>query len=280
MELKNEITKEIFEKYVPVAKTAERNVSVFSRMEGFFHTQYQYLCQEVIGSGFVQDVERNEMLKVEMVRYICISAFVSAARSLDLVLTGTGFGIVSTESMVPASAKRVDELIADLSLQSILAVERIVEGLISIEGWGATDCARAMIPTLFYRPEMMRQRCTMPLTASNWQIAKSRAMVADTLLRDEISTEYMDALLDRLRTASMTNGDIIMQGKCAAAIGEYISNSDRTGGKLNESLVRQCVTQLETYPVSYPEYRTSALYSKRHAEGIKNEKDSPSFFFM
>lgn len=171
MELKSEITKETFEKYVPVAKTAERNVSVFSRMESFFHAQYQYLCQEVIGPAFVQTAEDNAVLKVEMLRYICISAFVSAARSLDLVLTGTGFGIVSTESMVPASAKRVDELIADLRLQSILAVERIVEGLISIEGWGTTDRAHAMIQTVFYRPEMMRQRCTMPLTASNWQIA-------------------------------------------------------------------------------------------------------------
>lgn len=280
MEISNEMTKELFEQFVPAAKSAERNTSVYNRMADLFEVQYNELCNDVIGEEFVGTVESDEKTKKEILRFVAISAFISAARSLDLVLTGTGFGIVSTESTAPASAARVNALIADMRVQALLAKERIVEKMIRTEGWGVTTPAAIQIGTLFYRPELMRRKCTLPLTAENWQIARQRALEADAILRDEISPEYMDALLQKLRTASMDNGDNVMLEKCTSFMADFISSYELTGGRRNESMLRQIVEQLESYPSSYPVYTSSPLYQKRHAKRYENKREDPSFFFM
>lgn len=43
MDVTKEITKEIFEQYVPAAKMPERNTSVYNRMVPYFSLSYQYL---------------------------------------------------------------------------------------------------------------------------------------------------------------------------------------------------------------------------------------------
>ena len=43
MDVTKEITKEIFEQYVPAAKMPERNTSVFNRMVPYFSRSYQHL---------------------------------------------------------------------------------------------------------------------------------------------------------------------------------------------------------------------------------------------
>lgn len=280
MEIKNEITKEVFERFVPVAKTPERNTSVFSRMEDMLETAYSTLVSDVIGDAFAAAAEGVGVLKTEMLRYVCLTAFVKAARSLDLVLTSTGFGIVSTESTAPASASRVNALIADLRLQALLSRERIIEHLIRIEGWGDTRQAAQCIETLFYRPEFMKRRCTLPLSADNWQTVLQRVMEADSLLREEISWEYMDELLQKVRHGAMTNADIVIFEKCTAFMGDFVSNYDSTAGMPSKVIIRQIVEQLESYPSSYPTYKDSKTYKARHAERYENRSDDPSFFFM
>lgn len=274
------ITKELFEKFVPVAKTPTRQESVFTRMADFMEVAYNKLCDEVIGSSMVETVESDEKMLAEIMRFVCITAFISAARSLDLVLTSTGFGIVSTESTAPASSARVNALIADLRVQALLSKERIIEKLIRTEGWGTTDVAIVQIATLFYRPRLMRQKCTLPLTAENWQTALQRAQEADAVLRDHISTEYMDELLEHLRTASMTNADIVIYEKSTSFIADFISGYEQTGAKWNKNTLRQIVEQLESYPSSYTTYTSSPLYSYRHAERESNKQEDSLFFFM
>lgn len=279
MEILKEITKEVFEQHVPVAKMPERNTSVFNRMELLLQTAYVMMiktlvspeCESALGEGELKDLA---------IRVVCLDAFVRAVRSLDLVLTATGFGIVSTESTAPASRARVDALAEEMAVEELYTVDLIVQELVKLEGWGDTEQAKRRIPTLFYRPVFLKMWATMPLTSQNWQVACGRAASADTFLREEISEEYMDELLAKTRTATLDNADIIVIDKCNGFTGDFVSNYELSKGMPNKMMLRSIMEQLESYPGSYPTYVQSRLYAKRHAEKFQNRKEDPTFFFV
>lgn len=280
MEILTQITKEVFEAYVPAAKMPERNSSVFNRLQEQFKAAYTMMIRTLVSPQCETELDTNEHLRTLAIPLVCIDAFVRTCRSLDLVLTATGFGIVSTESTAPASKTRVDALIEQLSLQELDLIDEMIQELMKVKGWGLTEQAQMRVTTLFYRPQQLEAMTTLKLTTDNWQIAQGRAVTASALLRNEISDEYMDELLQKLRTATMGNADIIVVQKCCAFMADFISMYDLNGGIPNEALLRQVVHQLESYRDSYPTYTSSTLYARRHAERYQNQKEDPTFFFM
>lgn len=279
MEITQVITKEIFECYVPAAKMPEHNSSVYNRLQQQFVAAYGMMIRTLVSPQCEAALDSSERLKNLAVPLVCIDAFVRTCRSLDLVLTATGFGIVSTDSTVPASKSRVDALIEELSLQELDLIDEMIQELMKVEGWGLTAQAQMRIPTLFYRPAQMGLT-TLKMTTDNWHRAVGLASTASAVLRNEISDEYMDELLLKMRTASLGNADIIIVQKCVAFMADFISLYDINGGRPNDMMLRQVVHQLESYRDSYPTYTNSELYARRHAERYQNKKEDPTFFFM
>ena len=280
MNITQVITKEVFETYVPAAKMPERNGSVFNRLQQQFVAAYAMMIRTLISPQHETELDTNERLRNLAVPLVCIDAFVRTCRSLDLVLTATGFGIVSTESTAPASSRRVDALIEQLSIGELDLIDEMIQELMKVEGWGLTEQAQMRVATFFYRPQQLRSMTTLKLTTDNWQLALGRATTASALLRNEISDEYMDELLMKMRTATMGNADIIVVQKCCRFMADFISMYELNGGIPNVMLLRQVVHQLESYRDSYPTYTSSTLYARRHAERYKNKKEDPTFFFM
>lgn len=280
MNITQAITKEVFETYVPAAKMPERNGSVFNRLQQQFVAAYAMMIRTLISPQHETELDTNERLRNLAVPLVCIDAFVRTCRSLDLVLTATGFGIVSTESTAPASKSRVDALIEQLSIEELDLIDEMIQELMKVEGWGLTEQAQMRVATFFYRPQQLRSMTTLKLTTDNWQLALGRATTASALLRNEISDEYMDELLMKMRTAAMGNADIIVVQKCIAFMADFISMYELNGGIPNVMLLRQVVHQLESYRDSYPTYTSSTLYARRHAERYQNKKEDPTFFFM
>lgn len=279
MDILREITKEVFERNVPAAKMPERNNSVFERMLGMLQTSYTMMIKTMVSPECEDALDREEM-KTLAIRCVCLDAFVRTCRSLDLVLTATGFGIVSTESTAPASRARVEALIEEMAVEELLTVDRMLQLLVKTDGWGRTEQAQFRIPTLFYRPAFLKMWTTLPLTSQNWQLARGRAASADAFLRSEISEEYMDELLLKVRTGTLENADVIVMDKCNHFTGDFVSNYELSMGMPNKKLLRSIMEQVESYAESYPTYVSSRLYAKRHAERFKNRKDDPTFFFM
>ena len=278
MEILDEITKEIFEREVPAAKMPERNTSVYERMKAMLTTAYAFTINHIVSPTHEGFLDGSEQLKRLCIRRVCLDAFVRTCRSLDLVLTATGFGIVSTDSTAPASRARVDALIEELTVEKLRATGQMVTLLTSIPHWGETAQAKNVISTLFYSPDHLLMFTSLPMTTQNWMTATGRAAQADTLLRKEISEEYMDELLQKTRTATLSNADHTIVQKCRLFIADYISQSSLPCP--NKVILQQIMEQLEAYPDFYPTYVQSRIYRKRHAERYQNKKDDPSFFFM
>lgn len=280
MNIQEEITKEVFEQHVPSAKMPERNSSVFNRMQKMISTAYDMMVDMLITPGLTDQVMSDPALKEACIREVCLNAFTRTMRSLDLVLTATGFGIVSTESMAPASRVRVEALLDEMQVEELRTVERIVDGLTRIQGWGETEAAQRHISTLFYRPSLLEGLSTLQLSFQNWRTARGLAVTADAQLRQTVSEEYMDELLQKSRTASLNNADIIIVGKCNAFTADYISHYEASHASHNDNILRSIMEQLESYPDDYPTFRSSRLYARKHIGRSYNQKDDPTFFFM
>lgn len=279
MEILTEITKEVFESNVPAAKMPERNDSVYLRLQKEFEVAYNRICTTVISRTMVDHVEADDAMKAVIIRLVCQTAFIHTIRSLDLVLTATGFGIVSTNSTAPASKNRVDALLADMRKQACETMSLLLAGLILTEGWGSTMAARQNIQTLFYDYEMLERYTTLEPSADSWQKARGLAFAADAMLRKAISPEYMEELLVKVRSFAVLEADQSVIDECLVFTGNFISNYD-TNKNADKMMLDSIVDIMELDIDSYPTYQASNVYKARHMEQYTNRKDDPTFFFM
>ncbi len=98
------IFKEDFERSLPVGASAHDEVfeAVYPAIEAALNNYYDILLGEP-GAQRVESTDENEPLKYYFKMLVCVDAFLSVFRQLDLVLTSTGFGIVSNDTISPAS---------------------------------------------------------------------------------------------------------------------------------------------------------------------------------
>ena len=109
------IEKQDFEWSLPVGMSAHDEV--YDSVKPAIDTALDNYCITLLGDVGIQQVmaaEEGTALKRYFKMMVCIDGFLSVLRQLDLVLTPTGFGIVSNDTVSPASKQRVDALEAQL----------------------------------------------------------------------------------------------------------------------------------------------------------------------
>lgn len=117
-----EIDKNTFERVVPAFKTPTGEV--FKKVERFV-TEAAAEWDSVMVEGAKLSVVIEEKLKVA----ICSRAAYNAMPHLDLVLTPTGFGIVSNQNTAPASKERVGALREQLRIDASEMEDDVMEYL-------------------------------------------------------------------------------------------------------------------------------------------------------
>ena len=105
------ITKSDFEQALPVGAAA--NDSVYESVKPVLGRQLAFsnaVLLGVAGMAYLEEKGEDSPLLRWYKQLVCLSAFLSVLRQLDLVLTPTGFGVVSNDNLAPASKQRVDAL--------------------------------------------------------------------------------------------------------------------------------------------------------------------------
>ena len=266
----------------------ERNTSVFDRLTVYFGASEKYLINEIVTPSLAYLVDADLQFLAQ--RFVCLDAFLRVIHSLDLVLTATGFGIVSTESTAPASRARVEALAEEVATQRILVIERLVIALRQQPVWPASVQAAVLIPSLFFRPTYLQSFCGMTLTQVNWQLARNRALIADGHLRRTMSNELFDDLLLKLRAASLSDDELQLVNLCMKFYAYFIPAEEPTPNSPHQApssfspharmLLDAIIEHVEAHVDLFPVYTTSRLYLARHAAGYENRPEDPTFFFM
>ena len=269
-----EITKTEFENFVSVATSA--HVEVYEKVEPQFASTYDECKAGVLGDVGTSAAEDGEHEKLEQAvkRWVVIHAFLSVFRQLDLVLTPTGFGVVSTQQMAPASKQRVDALIGHLRDGALRAEGVLLQELCKADGWGETIQAKEKIDTLFYDFRMLHKMQGPAASHLEWQAAQRLIAEADEMLRLKLSNQYMDTLLQEVRSGKITADDNPVVFQCRHIINLWICGDQQAVKLKLRRLLNMLDADLEKYSI-YGEYG----YPVNHHENFQNTHDAPAYIF-
>lgn len=267
-----EISKHEFEQFLPVATSSHD--AVYEKVEPAFSTEYDWLRENVLGTVGAGAVEGNERLEKAVKRWVALSAFLAVFRQMDLVLTPTGFGVVSNDQTAPASKMRTDALIGQLQTEHLRSLGELLTVLCSVDGWGETAEAQENIDSLFFDFRLMQKMGSRAASHLDWQAAQRPIAEADEFLRLHIGTAYMDALLAAVRTDAVSVDDRPVIFLCRHFINLWICG-DKEGAMLK---YRRLQNTLDTALEKYPLYAESA-YNTNHYENFQNTEDAPAFVF-
>ena len=257
------ITKSDFEQALPVGAAA--NDSVYESVKPAIGRQLAFSNDALLGvAGMTYIEERGEdsTLMKWYKQLVCLSAFLNVLRQLDLVLTPTGFGVVSNDNLAPASKQRVDALEGQLRTQYWKTLAMTLNGLRS-ENWGATDQARHFIDHVYdeytYFFETHRNG-----TYIDWNSYQTTVEEAEEMLRTKMGDRQMDDILDAFRRSDPNRLELYRE-----VIACIIRFTDTWAVKVDSEEGK------ETFKL----YRESIAYKANHHETFTNTKDSAGYVF-
>ncbi len=114
---------------------------LFAKLEPFVVHAEAFLKDNFLGSVAFSALAESPALHDEnaprflAARFVACRAFAAAIPALDLVLTPNGFATVGNQNLVPASAERVNRLIAALNKQADAALVALSRRLCELPGW-------------------------------------------------------------------------------------------------------------------------------------------------
>lgn len=274
------ITKSEFERVLPVGMSSNDNVfeMVLPEVENQLSIFNAGLLGDV-GAKMIDAAGTDGILYYNYIRMVVSAAFVAVMRQLDLVLTPTGFGVVSNDNVSPASKQRVDALEGQLRKSEYVS-RAIVLMLLRSEEWGETQQAVANIPYMFDEYDFfVIQRNRMSGDVDEWLKIQQLIRDADRHLRMKISDSQMDVLMSAYRKSGDYMSDyqsIIFYIKDFYYDWCFGSQTDAMGYPL-----RKIISTMENPDAAelYGNYLKSEAYKLNHHETIKNTKDSSAFFF-
>ena len=271
------ITKADFEKAVPSAR--EPSGSIFEVMEDAINNEVANIESQVLGDVGAQAVEAgtDTVLVQTVKRLACVRAFMSEMRSLDLVLTTTGFGVVSTNDTAPASKMRVDALDGQLRRQDRLLLGTLLDRLFRVSRWNLQPQRQWTVQTLFFCIQQLEQFAGINHPKpEDWDTNYPTVMAADAYLRKHLGNAYMDELLAQLTSHSLTSQNIHIVILCQQYIGACIAQNTR----LKEEVYMRMINRMEADLSQYSTYANGEGYRLNHFKPYENHAEDSAFHFV
>jgi len=275
-----EITKNDFERAVPAAR--EPKGKIFDVMIDAIMNKVEVIGCHFLGDPGVTAVEDSESAMGEILRPLvkrlaCIMAFLEEMHGLDVVLTATGFGVVSTQDTAPASKMRVDALDGDLRRKEWLTRADLITHLFKVEGWSMTEQRLINVPTLFYYFPMLEQYAAISRPKpEDWSMNVPVMLAADNHLRKHISYAYMEELLQQLTSNTLTQANRPVVVICQRYIGAVIAQNRQ----LQEETYMRLINRLEADLSLYPTYADSEAFRLNHFTPYENHAEDSAFHFV
>lgn len=278
------ITKELFERFCPVALTPDDRIfnSVCDFLT-FSETEVaKYVGKELMEKISALDCEVSVLspmddmddLCCEICRFVCVTAFLEAIPQLDLVLTETGFGVVSNANLAPASSDRIERLKASLVRARDNAVDEVLSKARSIDGWSETENAKQWINSLFWKGEHGKIIGLKYPTRSDLEGKAAELSAAEAELKLLVSDEFHDALCANER---LHQGNAVLS-QCAMLARNLIAAIVLNLGSISAHK-RVLLGFLDKHPTECSKYVESSAYRANHFQPYENKKDDSCFFF-
>lgn len=275
MEINLKITKEAFDLAIPSAK--EPKGIIFGKLKDKIDSRIEDIACDILGAKGIEVVNGNLQAKLasKVAEFASVDIFLKEIRNLDLVLTSTGFGVVSTNDTAPASKIRVDALDGELRVKRLMLYDDILNMCFGISDWYSQGLV--VIDTLFCFFKLLSSfgGLQAPL-AKDWENAQSVILSTDRTLREKISDEFMEELITGMATNSLSAPNRGIVHQIRRIIGMAIQGNSQT---LNEYMCRLMNT-LESDLDTFSTYHNSIAFECNHFKPYENKEESGAFHFV
>ncbi|MBQ7869879.1 MAG: hypothetical protein IJ355_06105 [Prevotella sp.] len=269
------ISKEELEQFIPVM--ASSHDRVYEAVLPVLNDISERVCMAILGpvGEAALDNDPNGRLMLAFKRYIAHMAVLDVFRQLDIVLTPTGFGVVSNDNVSPASKQRVDALEASLQTSRCRTEWVLIDRLRHVENWGRQEQAGVISciydgTTFFSRPDLNR-------TAKQWEEFQiGELWNVDEFIRQQIGSPLVDDILIAYRT----DAEHYQAYYEVAVIIRRIFELWFSGGRdAVDVTLRRLIEVIEADRDTFALYFSSSAFELHHHETFQNTKDSAAFVF-
>lgn len=264
------IDKKTFESVVLSATSSTAHV--FDMLQPHLEVTEQNLKSELFGSFDYASVEGLEAIAI---RLVCLRTYYEQIPHLDLVLTPTGFGVVSNENVVPASADRVKELRKQVKAAYDDAYDDAILAMLGTD-WVKSVPGRIHTNSIYNTAQDLRSYACLP-DAHRSDLLERLVQIAEAeeYIRRTISSEFFEVLLEGVRTKELDIEYRMLVHELKLAVAGWLH------GNMNVLRMKlaNIVNEMEKHIDDYPAYKESEAYKVKHFKHYQNGKDDTTYFF-
>ena len=273
--MKINIKQEEFERVIHAA--AACNETIYEAVLPYMQKAYETVKCFLLEKGEEQ-LDKNARLLDLTKEYVCCRGFLLALRHLDLVITDSGFGVVSNDHVAPASRDRVDALKEEVSMAEARCFIALLQELFTIEGWGEDVRAKSLVPHIAYDTFAMAELCGRIIT-KQMELARFRREVYDAwyTMANALGFKVLNELRDAMITNKLTEEQELVTYGLQHSQARLVSNkSDEITTKAE---LRNIINYMDGLVEQFPSYKNDTPYKARHMKRYENRQKSPAFFF-
>lgn len=266
------VSKEEFECWLPVAKSAHDNV--YKKVMATLPEVADDIAESLLGTVGNDAMVSGGALQHRFNKYVTVLAFLQIFEQNDVVLTPTGFGVVSNDQLVPASAQRVSAVHEALKRDSLICQYYLLLYLTGVSGWGETRQAANSIENPLWNIRQMHQWYGTSVGAGRFYELMNIERAAMERVREYIGSEVIERMMVSIRCR---RSDQYL--KLAEKITPYILAYIDGDIVRQEQTYRRMLYHLEKNLDDFPEYAESDEYQASIAERYENKQEDSAFFF-
>ena len=265
-----------------VLATVEGEPTLIEKLYPYLESAEQWVMDTFVPEAIFAEIAEadssgpGERFRFPLEKLVACHAYMTAIPSLDLVLTPNGFGIVSNQTVVPASRERVGALITSLESQRDAAIEALILRLSSRTDWQQSEPGKYFSATMFPFLSLCRRLAIREHIWDSYQQLRERLIKIENVLADTyFSQEQMQIF----------RSHVITQGSTAANLESQIIRS-------LQSYELQLLTDIQVHPQCYydlvniirehsaefPAWHTSPIAALFNPKVFKNTKKSSAYW--
>ena len=268
--------KTLFEKFLPAfAEPTDQTARALAP----FIDEAQKEIEEQVGTTAEQAGE-------PLLRAAALRAAYNALPQLDLVLTPTGFGVVSNQNLAPASKERVAALREQLRKDKCTSLEALLRALVKDFDWQTSPRAITLPRSLFWLPSTFRAHGLryQGRECYDEEIQALRPLVyrAEQRAAAIISPELHEILVKRqvLNPDDLDSRYFLMQNAARNMIAGLVgAEQGRFPLSIKDQMEQTLLEKLQRYGKDLPEYQGTSTYEAQNEKPYENKKDDTCFFF-
>lgn len=266
-----------------VLATAEGEPTLIEKLYPFLETAEQWAIDSFLPESLFDEIAASdsfgpgEHLLFPLEKLVACHAYMTAIPSLDLVLTPNGFGIVSNQTIAPASRERVSALILSIESQRDAAIEALVLRLSSNQAWQCSDAGKYFSATLFPSLNLCHRLAIRDHIWESYQQLHARLIRIETVLAD---TYFSHAQMQSFRQTILT------QYRNSTPLEEQVIKSLQsyelqllTDSQVHPQCYYDLVNIIRQHPDEFPAWHTSDVAQLYTPKIFQNKKNSSAYWF-